>query len=248
MKDVIKKLIIEVEEGITLSTRQEGNTIIIKAVKDHNEIAITDLDYKLEICLTKKVQKTVEVWFANQIANTSKQKKYLTRLKKALKSDICNGQTMKVIEPSRGRNGNIIYQEGKSILKGLSYNQWRKKFSEMSGRIATLYEYDIFLAYLMAKANIQLKRFADDSSNLGNYWNESKTNHKIDVSGAKKVAGCGFGIGNTYKIVSNPENKNSFALCGGSYLDYGSECPICYVGYDDDKDYICNNGVGVLVL
>lgn len=195
-------------------------------------------DYYSEFCFTPEVKTKVYNWFIKQTANTLRQKMYLESLGKAIKYQKCSGQIMNLIEPSEDENGMIKFSKGATVLTNLSFNQWKTRFAKMNGRMATIWEHDIFVAYIMASENIPMEIFTDDSSELGNYVNAP--NGKLEKAGTYCIGQYHYGVGNTIKLVVLPSQENKvFANIGACYLDKGNYLPVCNVcyGFDFYKKY-----------
>ena len=156
------------------------------------------------------------------------------------------------IEPSIDSNKRIFYREGEVVGQGIfSFKDWEDKatyFSPQYGSsLATVYELLLWYAYRIAMGYWSLEYICDDSSSEGNYWNSPVPVHGFEPAGIRKVGGFLDGVGNTYKIVKNPEG--GFSLCGGYYINNGNEYPVAEVLSNRD---VPNNGFyygsGVLVL
>jgi len=199
-------------------------------------------------------RKKVVEWF-NEIktkvgAEKKKQRKFLTRIKRAMKV-INYDYYIAILEPSVDKDGNIFYEGGNVVARGISLGMWERiarNFyfdGEWYSDLAMLEEGDLFKAYRIAMGYWTIEYVCDDSSSAGNYWNAPKSVHDFEVSGVREVGGFRDGIGNTCEIY---HTKSGFALVGGFWGKVGSSYPVADVDDHYGARSICNHGSGVLVL
>ena len=199
-------------------------------------------------------RKKVAEWFDQVSLKVNKEKsrqyEFLNRVEDALKV-IDYDYYIATIESSFDEDGNIFYEEGNPVARGISLFEWEKKstaFFSVGGwhsELAMLEEGDLFKAYRIAMGYWTIEYVCDDSSLFGNYWNAPKSAHGIEVSGAREVGGFKDGIGNTYEVY---QTKSGLVLVGGYYCNDGDILPVSYIHYNYDPNRINFNASGVLVL
>ena len=202
----------------------------------------------------KPEREAVAEWFNEVNPKVDKEKEnqreFLDRVEKALKIidyDYC----ISTLEPSFDENGNIFYEEGKPVGRGIKLEEWKERANKFyndkkwHSELAQLEEGDLFKAYRIAMGLWSLEYVCDDSSSAGNYWNAPNSSRDFEVSGARKVGGFKDGIGNTYEIY---QTESGFALVGGYYSYGGDFYPVADVYYRDGPSDIDYYGSGVVVL
>lgn len=198
----------------------------------------------------KPEREKVAEWFNKVKPQTENQRKFLERVKKALKLidyDYC----ISTLEPSFDGNGKIFYEEGNFVGIGISFPEWKKRaknfYNDMKwhSELAQLEEGILFKAYRIAMGLWSLEYVCDDSSSAGNYYNSPHSSHYYEDSGVRKVGGFKDGTGNTYQIY---ETECGFALVGGNYFCAGIYYPVGAVNYTIEPDSTIHVGSGVVVL
>lgn len=184
---------------------------------------------------------------------TNKQRKFKANVLKAL----CNKpkeefRWIPVYEPTKDDNGNIQYVSGANVLIELNSYNWEKTLKNYSpengSREAPITTYFLLLLRWLKDGLATIEQLADDSRNIGHYWDSENTKHDFEKTGEREFGGlCGF-VGNTYKEVKDSDSSSGFSLLGGEYYGYGDECPVANVYHDSNPDIPKYLSVGLLEL
>ena len=157
-----------------------------------------------------------------------------------------------VYEPSMD-NGNLQYVSGANVLRGLYSEEWEEAFENYSpengSSMATITTYFLLLLRLLKDGFATVEQLADDSKELGHYWDIKDTKYEVEKTGERQLGGLYGFAGNTCKIVKDSESSSGFSILGFICSDIGYICPLADVvsySYDmfDSRDY----GVGLLEL
>ena len=193
----------------------------------------------------------VKEWLVNVKPETDEEKAFVARVAKAVDT-VKYDYKIATIEPSITPSGRLIYEVGKKAAIGISFEEWEKKakeFCEGAGDvsdIATLEEYDMFIAYRIAANFWSLSYVCNDSSESGNYVDSPNGSGRMDASGSKKVGGFFDGVGNTYKIL---KSGKKYIACGGNFNTWGCNYPVADITrYDDFIGTYVGYGTGVVVI
>ena len=132
-------------------------------------------------------------------------------------------------------DGHLSYVEDIQPYCSSELNHWKKLaeeyFPEKGSRLASVDEYFIILARLYKDRDFNVCEFisplqimADDSSIMGNYLSTYESSKRIENTGYRRMGLqlSGF-VGNTYKLLLNPDN---FYIGGGCFMNYGDEFPL----------------------
>ena len=184
---------------------------------------------------------------------TGKQKQFREDVMEALKNKPKEGfRWIPVYEPSRGDDGNLQYVSGVNVLTGLTGENWEEAFQKYShengSRMASITTYFLLLLRLLKDGFATIEQLADDSKEIGHYWDSENTKHEIEKTGECQIGGLYGFAGNTYKIVKYSESSSSFSFLGGDYCSYGSRYPLADVLLVNTPYYIGVLGVGLLEL
>ena len=185
---------------------------------------------------------------------TERQKKFRADVMKALENMPKEGiRWIPVYEPSKDDGGNIQYVSGVNILRGLNSYNWEKTFQNYSpengSRMSSITTYFLLLLRLLKDGFATIKQLADDSKEIGHYWDSENAKHEFEKTGECQLGGLYGFAGNTYKIVKDSGSSSGFSLLGGGCGNAGHNYPLADVGHDYHpgnslKDY----GVGLLEL
>ena len=184
---------------------------------------------------------------------TGKQKKFRADVMKALENMPEEGfRWIPVYEPSMDSNGNLKYVAGKYVLRNLTCYKWEEIFQKYSpeneSKIASVTTYFLLLLRLLKDGYATIEQLADDSKEIGHYWNSENAKYKLEKTGERELGGLYGFAGNTYKIVKDTESSSGFLLLGGNFYNDGDECPLADVGHNGHPNFTKNNGVGLLEL
>lgn len=175
---------------------------------------------------------------------TSKQKTFKANVLKALENMSKRGYSwLPAYEPSKDENGNIQFVSGKVVLKGLSSYEWEERLKHYSpengSKMASITTYFLLLLRWLKDGHATVQQLADDSSEIGHYWNSENAEHDCEKIGERQFGGFYGFVGNTYKIVKDPDSGSGFSLLGGRYYGNGDEYPVAdvyHVCYANRRD------------
>ena len=188
-------------------------------------------------------------------SKTGEPRKFTTKMQKKFKDNVLVALENKpkegfrwipVFEPSSDGKGRLQFVKGKKPLVGLNCFEWKKLIEEYSpeneSAKASIYTYFLQALRWLKDGIATLEQLADNSKGIGHYWDSENAKHDFELTGEREFGGlCGF-VGNTCKIVEDPNSESSFSLVGGIYYNYGGECPLgdVYHVYDPlyKRDYI----------
>lgn len=222
-------------------------SMVAISYENRGQVKANDLEYFF--MMGKSEREKVANWLKNLVPTTDNQKKFVSRIQKAL-SVVDYDYKIATIEPSFGKAGVIYYSEGDVVARGGSLKTWKEKAEAFyhdktwNSGLARLEEGDLFKAYRIAMGYWSMEYVCDDSSSDGNYWNAPHAAHCFEDSGAKKVGGFADGVGNTRGIY---QVTDGFALVGGCYVD-GVEHPMAYAYYDENEHRCYTSACGVVVI
>ena len=190
-----------------------------------------------------------------------KKRKFVTGRQEKFRADVLKALENKpeesfcwipVYEPSMDDSGNLQYAAGKDVLRNLSSYNWEEKFQNYSpeneSKMATITTYFLLLLRFLKDGFATIEQLADDSKEIGHYWDSKDAKHEFEKTGERQLGGLYGFAGNTYKIVKDSESSSGFSLLGGGYSNDGSECPLADVVHDDDPIGTIYSGVGLLEL
>lgn len=185
---------------------------------------------------------------------TDGQKKFRANVLEALDNKPEEGfRWIPVYEPSNDESGNIQYVSGANVLRGLSSYNWEENFKNYSpengSRLASNTTYFLLLLRWLKDGVATIEQLADDSKDIGHYWDSKNAKHDLEKTGEREFGGlCGF-VGNTYKEVKDSESKPGFLSLGGSCNIKGYAWTVASVFHIFDP-YHCDvvNSVGLLEL
>jgi len=170
----------------------------------------------------------VSTWVDTVTPETNAQEDFIWRVVDALRA-IDYDYQIATLEPSFDENGEIFYQEGQEVGRGISFEEWENRAnrfyynSSWYSALATIHEGDLFKAYRIAKGYWTIRYVCDDSSSAGNYIDSPLGSDTFDPTGAKIVGGFKDGVGNTYEVY---KKGSKYCYVGGRYVDWGSIAPV----------------------
>jgi len=179
-------------------------------------------------------------------------------LKEVIKKNIPDFYCSKYDPSFTSDKEGIVFEQFSEPAVGKSASWWCSKAkafcTEHGSRLGTVDEYIAFLGCLiktLADNGWGIKNAWDavcsDSTELGHYWNSKNAKHKLEHTGNREV--CGFyDLGNTYKVISEENESNSFKLASGSYNQIGHMCPLVSISNVFDEWYNFTTSVGWVVL
>ena len=184
---------------------------------------------------------------------TNKQEKFKDDVLKALKNKPRKGyRWIPVFEPSKDLKGNLQYVAGKNVLRGLNSYEWEKSFKKYSpengSQQASITTYFLLALRWLKDGVATIEQLADDSKEIGHYWNSENAKHCFEKTGEREFGGLFGFVGNTYKIVKDSESSSGFSLVGGVCDSIGSKFPLADVLHDVYPDLTYYYGVGLLEL
>ena len=184
---------------------------------------------------------------------TERQKKFRADVMKALENIPEEGfRWIPVYEPSKDDGGNLQYVSGVNVLRGLSSYDWEETFQNYSpengSRMSSITTYFLLLLRLLKDGFATIVQLADDSKEIGNYWDSKNAKHEFEKTGERQLGGLYGFAGNTYKIVKDSESSSGFSLFGSYYCYNGYTYPLADVGLDSDPSGTTYHGVGLLEL
>ena len=184
---------------------------------------------------------------------TNKQKKFKADVMKALKNKPKEGyRWIPVYEPSKNSKGNLRYTAGKEVLLALNSYEWEKKFEEYSpkngSREASITTYFLLLLRWLKDGMATIEQLADNSKEIGNYWDSKDAKHSREKTGEREFGGLYGFVGNTYKIVKDSESDSGVSIVGGYYHTFGDSYPLADVLHVEDPHDTRFTGVGLLEL
>lgn len=184
---------------------------------------------------------------------TKRQEKFKADVLKALKNKPEEGfRWIPVYEPSKDTNGNIQFVSGQVVLRGLSSYEWESKATAYSpdngSQIASIATYFLLLLRWLKDGRATIEQLADDSEDIGHYWNSENAKHNYEKTGERQFGGLDGFVGNTYKIVKDSHSGSGFSVLGGRYGDGGDEYPVADVYYVYYPGTRYGNSVGLFEL
>lgn len=184
---------------------------------------------------------------------TSEQKTFKANVLEALENMPKRGYSwLPAYEPSKDENGNIQFVSGQFVLRGLSSYEWESKATDYSpdngSRMASITTYFLLLLRWLKDGHATVEQLAEDSKDIGHYWDSENATHDYEKTGERQCGGLDGFVGNTYKIVKDPNSGSGFSVLGGRYGSNGNGSTASYVSHNNDPNYSFNDSVGLLEL
>jgi len=92
-----------------------------------------------------------------------------------------------------------------------------------------------------------LEEIADDSELIGHFWDSKCASHNLEVTGKNEFGGLYGFVGNSHKMVKDPDADSGFSLAGGSYYHKGNYWPLAKV-HNQGRKIRCTATTGFLEL
>ena len=161
---------------------------------------------------------------------TSEQKAFKSNVLKAIENMPAEGfRWLPAYEPSKDKNGNIQFVSGELVLRELSSYEWEEKADgyspENGSQMASITTYFLLLLRWLKDGHATVEQLADDSKEIGHYWDSKNAKHDYEKTGERQFGGLNGFVGNTYKIVKDPDSGSGFSILGGRYFDSGVKSP-----------------------
>lgn len=165
---------------------------------------------------------------------TSEQKTFKENVLKAIENMPDEGfRWIPAYEPSKDENGNIQFVSGQKVLRGLSSYEWEEKANSYSpdngSQMASITTYFLLLLRWLKDGHATVEQLADDSKDIGHYWDSENAKHDYEKTGERQFGGLDGFVGNTYKIVKDPDSGSGFSVLGGRYDRGGNSYPVADV-------------------
>ncbi len=177
-------------------------------------------------------------------SKTGKKREFSTTREKKYKNDVLESLANKpkegfrwisVYEPSHVPNGSVQFVEGKIIpLVGRKCPEWDKILEEYSpeNESAMISKTTCLLLSLrwLKDGFASLEQLADHSEEIGHYWDsDSEYYYSFEPTGKRKFGGIYGFVGNTRKIIKDPNSESGYSFLGGYYYDNGCEYPLAAI-------------------
>ncbi len=165
---------------------------------------------------------------------TEKQKHFKKYVLKALNNKPIEGyRWIPVFEPSKDSEGNLQYVSGKEVLRGISLTEWDNLINSYSiengSQKASITTYFLMALRWLKDGVATLEQLAEDSKELGNYYNSENSKKGFEEAGKRCFGGlCGF-VGNTNKIVIDNDSFSGISIVGANFTCWGWESPLANV-------------------
>ncbi len=184
---------------------------------------------------------------------TSEQKTFKENVLEAIENMPAEGfRWLPAYEPSKDEKGNIQFISEQNVLRGLSSHEWEEKANDYSpdngSQMAPTTTYFLLLLRWLKDGHATVEQLADDSKDIGHYWNSKNAKHDYEKTGERQFGGLNGFVGNTYKIVKDPDSGSGFSFLGGRYDDNGDEFPVADVCHDATPNNHHGDSVGLLEL
>lgn len=157
-----------------------------------------------------------------------------------------------VFEPSYNLNYFLQYVAGKEVLRRAKLYTWDIMFKEYSpengSKMASITTYFLLLLRWLKDGIATLEQLAGDSREIGHYFNSENTKYECEKTGERSFGGLFGFVGNTHKIVKDPDSPSGFSSIGGSYNNESTNHPLSEVYRWIYPSDCVNNNVGLLEL
>lgn len=190
-----------------------------------------------------------------------KKREFVAAEQKKFRADVINAldnmpkegfRWIPVYEPSMDSHYNLQYVSGVNVLNNLNCYEWEERFQDYSpengSRMSSITTYFLLLLRLLKDGFATIEQLADDSKEIGHYWDSKDTKHELEKTDERQLGGLYGFAGNTHKIVKDSESSSRFSLLGGNYRNYGNVYPLADVDHDTNPFSTIYNGVGLLEL
>lgn len=135
-------------------------------------------------------------------------------------------------EPSEEAYWALKFVPGNEVITDRSILDWQNmvfNYSPINGStIASKTTYFLLaLRYLKDKI-ATLEELSDNSSTIGNY-RDCTDESSLENSGRRTIGGLSGIVGNTKKLVLDPDSPTGISIVGGSYSSFGYEHPMASI-------------------
>ena len=160
-----------------------------------------------------------------------------------------------VYEPSMDSDGNLQFVSGEKVFTHFTHDQWINAFKNYSpenrSNIASSLTYFLLLLRLMKDGFVTFEQLADDSTELGHFWNSNGESFGLQKTGERQLGGLYGFAGNTTKLLSSDMLAFDYALriAGGDFRCKGWENPLANCEIDNEPNYPDHKfAIGLLAL
>lgn len=158
-----------------------------------------------------------------------------------------------VYEPSLDIFGGLQYVKGYVPATGRGCNKWEAKMSNYSleneSEMMSLTTYMLMLVRWLKDGIVSLDQLVEHSEELGHYVDSKKSRHAREITGKRRLGGLYGFVGNTNKIVKDPDSTSGYSRVGGGYIDEGKYWPAAKVKHVNIYNNHCVAfGVGLMEL
>ena len=192
---------------------------------------------------------------------TGRKRTFATNMQKRFKENVLEASANKpkegyrwipVFEPSSDGKDGLQFVKDRKPLLGLNCPEWDKKLKEYSsenesGKSSKTTYFLLLLRWLKDDV-ATLEQLTDHSEEIGHYWNSENAKQHFERTGERKFGGLYGFVGNTSKIVEDPNSKYGYSLLGGGCYDSGSRSPLADVTHVHLTNQKRASSVGLLEL
>ena len=186
---------------------------------------------------------------------TERQRQLKANLTKAIENKPAEGfRWIPVYEASGNYYSGILrFVSGANVLTDISTYSWKEFFEKYSpengSRMASITTYFLLLLRLLKDGYVTIEQLADDSKEIGRYYDSKNNNtlQEFEKTGTRQLGGLCC-LGNTAKIVLDPESETGYSAVGGGSDEYGSDAPFAKVAKGVPGGFIYYYSVGLIEL
>ncbi|MBQ2938209.1 MAG: hypothetical protein IJE05_04970 [Clostridia bacterium] len=184
---------------------------------------------------------------------TNEEQEFLENALRALENKPKEGyRWLPVFEPSADGKGGLQFVRGEKPKVGFDCYKWQKLMTEYSpenesGK-CSIHTYFLLQLRWLKEGIVTLEQLADDSKDIGHYRDSENAKHDVELTGQREFGGLYGLIGNTWKMLGDPNSKFGFSVVGGDCYDDGKEHPAADVFRIRNSNFKDNNTVGLLEL
>lgn len=158
-----------------------------------------------------------------------------------------------VYEPSLDIFGGLQYVKGYVPATGRGCSKWEAKMTSYSleneSDMMSLTTYMLMLVRWLKDGIVTLDQLVEHSEELGHYVDSKKSRHAREITGKRRFGGLYGFVGNTNKIVKDPDSASGYSRVGGGYIDEGKYWPAAKVKHVNIYNNHCVAfGVGLMEL
>lgn len=233
----------------------ESHDCAVEFRKFYKEQIVNEIDEFFPIVEASKL--SLDDDFLDYIPVTDRQKKLKSQIENVIKEGITDFRVQKY-DPTFDDDFNICYGKLNKPAIDKSARWWKKRalefWPEKQSRLGNINERVAFLAVLIKQfvneknmnKEVAWNYICDNSCFLGNYWDSYDSKHRLEKTGMRQVFKW-LDLGNTYKIISDNEEK-FFYTVGGDYSSDGKEHPLSDMYLISDCNHSLYSGTGWIVL